>query len=252
MMTHLKLISGCARTYRVKVRMPFRRSERVKKSGGNYGKINVCFLGGDGSQAFMYETPVINLNCRQVSLEFYGPEDLIGVDKVLMRSGEVCFANEIIVDDVRYIPSWENSLVFEKEREYSAERFEENMSAYRHLKMNSIYGGVAATLIGCGVILGKEFGAGAGDALVHSEVFAIGGLFGLLYQLLLHYDVDALQGDRKLPLALPVRLSLVIGLVALINEVTDIDPQIFIIGILGFMTNKVGLLWAGTMQADKP
>ena len=139
--------------------------------------------------------------------------------------------------------------MFEKEREYSAERFEENMSAYRHLKMNSIFGGIAATVMGCGVIIGKEFGGGAGvggDALIHSEVFAIGGLFGLLYQLLLHYDVDALQGDRKLPLALPVRLSLVIGLVALINRVTDIDPQIFIIGILGFMTNKVGLLWAGT------
>lgn len=237
-----ELVSGCARTYHVRVRMPFRRSDGVKNNGGNYGKINVCFLGGGGSQAFLYETPVINLNCRQVSLEFYGPEDLVGVDQVLFRSGEVCVANEIIVDDVRYIPSWENSLVFEKEREYSAERFEENMSAYRYLKMNSIYGGVAATLMGCGVIY---WGQG-GDALVHSEVFAIGGLFGILYQLLLHYDVDALQDNRKSPLALPVRLSLVISLVALINRVTDIDPQIFIIGILGFMTNKVGLLWAGT------
>jgi hypothetical protein len=116
------------------------------------------------------------------------------------------------------------------------------MSAYRRLKVNSLYGGVAATLMGCGVICG---GQGA-DALLHSEVFAVGGLFGLLYQMLLHYDVDGLQEDRKLPLALPVRLSLVIGLVALINRVTDIDPQIFIIGILGFMTNKAGLLWAGT------
>ena len=235
-MTHLELVSGYAKTYHVRVRMPFRRVEGVKNNGGNYGKINVCFL---GSQAFMYESSVINLNCRQVSLEFYGPEDLGGVDKVLMRSGGVCVANEIIVDDVRYIPSWENSLVFEKEREYSAERFEENMSAYRHLKMNSIYGGVVATLMGCGVIYW-----GQGDGA--SEVFAIGGVFGLLYQLLLHFDVDALQGDRKLPLALPVRMSLVIGLVALISHITDIDPQTFIIGILGFMTNKVGLLWAGT------
>ena len=243
-MTHLELISRITRTYRVKVGMPS-GPFRTKKHIGQYGKINVCFLGGDGSQAFMYETPVINLNCRQVSLEFYGP-DLVGVDKVLFRSGDVCVANEIIVDDVRYIPSWENALVFEKEREYSAERFEENMSAYRHLKMNSIFGGVAATLMGCGVIWWGQGGGAGGDALIHSEVFAIGGLFGLLYQLLLHYDVDALQGDRKLPLALPVRLSLVIGLVALINRVTDIDPQIFIIGILGFMTNKVGLLWAGT------
>ncbi len=226
--------------------MPFRTGKgRFEK----YGKINVCFLGGGGSQAFMYETPVINLNCRQMSLEFYGP-DLVGVDKVFIRSGGVQEFNEIIVDGVRFIPSWENPAVFEKEREYSAERFEDAMSAYRRLKMNSLYGGVVATLMGCGVIWwGQGAGAAAGgDAFVHSEVFAIGGLFGLLYQMLLHYDVDALQGDRKLPLALPVRLSLVIGLVALINRVTDIDPQIFIIGILGFMTNKAGLLWGASRR----
>jgi hypothetical protein len=241
-MTHLELLSGVARTYNVRVRMPFRTGKgRFEK----YGKINVCFLGGGGSQAFMYETPVINLNCRQMSLEFYGP-DLAGVDRVLFRSGEVCVANEIIVDGVRFIPSWENPIVFEKEREYSEERYEENMSAYRRLKLNSLYGGVAATLVGCGVIFGKD--GGTVDALLHSEVFAIGGLFGLLYQMLLHYDVDALKGDRKLPLALPVRLSLVIGLVALINRVTDIDPQIFIIGILGFMTNKAGLLWGASRR----
>jgi hypothetical protein len=246
-MAHLELLSGAARTYNVKVRMPsgpFRTGERRFEK---YGKINVCFLGGSGSQAFMYETPVVNLNCRQMSLEFYGP-DLIGVDKVLVRSGGVQEFNEIIVDEVRFIPSWENPMVFEKGREYSEERYQENMSAYRRLKVNSLYGGVAATLMGCGVIWWGQGGGAGGttDALLHSEVFAVGGLFGLLYQMLLHYDVDGLQEDRKLPLALPVRLSLVIGLVALINRVTDIDPQIFIIGILGFMTNKAGLLWAGT------
>jgi hypothetical protein len=59
-MTHIELLSGAARTYNIRVRMPFRTGKgRFEK----YGKINVCFLSGGGSQAFMYETPVINLNC---------------------------------------------------------------------------------------------------------------------------------------------------------------------------------------------
>ena len=231
--------TSLSNTYSVTVRMPYRRGRtRYEK----WGKMNLCFLTST-DRAFLHESPLVNLDCRQLYMRFDGP--LYGnseITRVLVRCGGVCDINEIVIDGVKYIPSWDNGLVFEKEFEYSPERYEANMNAYRVLKAESLYGGVIATLLGCGVILASD------TVIEHMYIFSIGGVFGSLYQVLLQYDVDTLKGDLKLPVVLPIRLGLVIGLVLLINKITCLDPHIFMIGILGFMTNKVGLVWAGTRK----
>ena len=125
-----------------------------------------------------------------------------------------------------------------KEREFNSARYRDNMNAYRAFKEKSLYGGSLATLMGSGAILVTDGGA------ANIEAFGIGACYGLLYQILLQYDVDTMSGEKKLPLVLPIRLGLLILLIMTLNEITYMDPHVFILGIMGFMTNKVGLIWA--------
>lgn len=239
--TMYKLLSFPEKSYTIHI-----HPNRSNRHRASFSYVNLCFMNEDSGNVFLHRSKFpLSMNTSS-HLTFYGPD--INIDKVLIstfdayNNGDI---GELEIKDVgRFVSVPGEKNVYQKIPEFSQSKYDDNMKLYSRLKDSCITYAAISTTIGVGMLTTR---GNYEEALM----FGLGSAFGALYQVLLQYDVDRIgDGQGKTRFVLPLRMSLIIALIYTVDNISVMDPHIFMLSVLGFMTNKFGVVM-GHISQDK-